>query len=87
MAALLLGTEPQIGLYIEQASAVDQEAAPKRDRNILTYHTLNICVRPVSALSLLHVLYPGLLKKHNLIYAGRSRPNTICHVCYGCVCF
>jgi hypothetical protein len=66
MAALLLGIKPQIGLYIEQASAVDQEAASKRDRNVLTYHTLNTYVRPVS---FLHVLYPELLKKRNVIYA------------------
>jgi len=58
MAALLLGTEPQIVLYIDQASAVDQEAACKRDKNILKYHTLNTCVRSVSYVSLLHVLYP-----------------------------
>ena len=87
MAALLLGTELQIGLYIEQASAVDQEAALKRDRNILTYHTFNTCFLPVSDVSLLHVLYPGLLNKRNVIYAGRSRPNTLCQVCYGCICF
>jgi len=31
MASLLLGMEPPIGLYMEQASAVDQEAASKRD--------------------------------------------------------
>jgi len=55
MAALLLATEPQIVLYIEQASAVDQEAASKRDRNILKYHTLNTCFRSVSTVSLLHV--------------------------------
>ena len=82
-----MGIEPQIVLYIEQSSAVDQEAAPKIERNIFTYHTLNTCVRRVRAVSLLHVLYPGLLNKRNVIYAGRSRPNALCQVCYGCVCF
>ena len=87
MAALLLGIKPQIGLYTEQASAVDQETASKRDRNVLTYHILNTCVRPVSTVSLLHVLYPGLLNKRNVIYAVRSRTNTLYHVSYGCVYF
>lgn len=32
MTALLFEIEPQIGPYIEQASAVDQETAYKRDK-------------------------------------------------------